>query len=69
MTIPLDKLLRICLNCGEQGPHFVPPSMGDPGMFICEANPERVEEALAVARRSAAEEPGLSSWEASNAGH
>lgn len=24
-----------CPNCGEYGPHFVPPSLGEPGMFIC----------------------------------
>lgn len=25
----------ICPNCGEIGPHFVPPSFGDEGFFIC----------------------------------
>lgn len=25
-----------CPNCGEYGPHFVPPSFGDKGFFICE---------------------------------
>jgi hypothetical protein len=25
-----------CINCGEKGPHFVPPSFGDQGLFICE---------------------------------
>ena len=25
-----------CLNCGETGPHFVPPSCGEDGFFICE---------------------------------
>lgn len=24
-----------CTNCGEQGAHFVPPSMGEPGFFHC----------------------------------
>lgn len=24
-----------CINCGEKGPHFVPPSLGDKGFFIC----------------------------------
>jgi len=24
-----------CPNCGEYGPHFVPPSFGDKGFFIC----------------------------------
>ena len=27
----------VCLNCGELGPHFVPPSLGDKGFFICES--------------------------------
>lgn len=25
----------ICINCGEKGPHFVPPGFGSGGMFIC----------------------------------
>lgn len=25
-----------CPNCGEYAAHFVPPSFGDPGFFICE---------------------------------
>ena len=24
-----------CMNCGEAGPHFVPPSFGDPGFYTC----------------------------------
>lgn len=28
----------ICPNCGEPGPHFVPPSFGDKGFFICKQN-------------------------------
>lgn len=24
-----------CPNCGENGPHFVPPSLGEPGFFMC----------------------------------
>lgn len=24
-----------CINCGEEGPHFVPPCCGDPGFFSC----------------------------------
>ena len=32
----LPPVLRGCLNCGGQGPHFVPPSFGDPGFYICE---------------------------------
>lgn len=26
-----------CSNCGEEGPHFVPPSFGDSGFFACHA--------------------------------
>lgn len=22
-------------NCGEPGPHFIPPGFGSPGMFMC----------------------------------
>ena len=36
----LDIKRGTCPNCGEKGPHFVPPSLGDPGMFVCK---ERVE--------------------------
>lgn len=25
-----------CINCGEKGAHFVGPSFGDKGFFICE---------------------------------
>jgi len=25
-----------CPNCGKPGSHFVPPSLGDEGFFICE---------------------------------
>lgn len=27
----------VCLNCGKQGPHYVPPSFGDPGFYMCES--------------------------------
>jgi ribosomal protein L32 len=26
-----------CPNCGEDGPHYVPPSMGEDGFYICAA--------------------------------
>ena len=26
-----------CINCGREGPHYVPPCLGDPGFFACEA--------------------------------
>lgn len=30
------RLLANCLKCGEPGAaHFVPPSFGDPGFFMC----------------------------------
>lgn len=25
-----------CINCGEPGPHYVPPGFGDKGFFACE---------------------------------
>jgi hypothetical protein len=25
-----------CMNCGRPGAHFLPPSLGEPGFFICE---------------------------------
>jgi len=28
-----------CPNCGGKGPHYVPPSFGDKGFFICNAKP------------------------------
>lgn len=30
----------LCPNCGKPGPHFVPPSLGEPGFYICEPAPE-----------------------------
>lgn len=29
------KSVASCLNCGGMGPHFVPPSFGDPGFYTC----------------------------------
>jgi len=29
-----------CSNCGEKGLHFVPPSLGDPGFYICKPKGE-----------------------------
>lgn len=26
-----------CPRCGGEGPHFVPPSIGEEGFFVCEA--------------------------------
>lgn len=28
-----------CPSCGGKGPHYVPPSMGEPGFFLCKENP------------------------------
>lgn len=26
-----------CMNgCGDFGPHYIPPSFGDPGFYMCE---------------------------------
>ena len=35
---PVTKIKTVrttCPNCGNPGPHFVPPSFGDIGFFIC----------------------------------
>jgi hypothetical protein len=24
-----------CIKCGAPGPHFVPPSLGDAGFYLC----------------------------------
>ena len=29
------KKSSICMNCGEEGSHFVPPSLGEEGFFMC----------------------------------
>lgn len=26
----------ICPKCGQPGLHFVPPSFGDPGFYVCD---------------------------------
>lgn len=31
----LAAMLKPCMNCGEAGPHYVPPSLGERGFFIC----------------------------------
>lgn len=28
-------LRHLCNHCGEPGPHFVPPSLGEDGFYIC----------------------------------
>ncbi len=33
-----------CLNCGEYGAHFVPPSLGEEGFFHCKKNEEWLQE-------------------------
>lgn len=30
------KVESVCLNCGKNEAHFVPPSFGEEGFFICE---------------------------------
>lgn len=41
-----------CPNCGEEGPHFVPPSLGEQGFYTCsgatEPEPERRDYYLAL---------------------
>lgn len=35
---PLARLRRgECMNCGHEGRHYVPPSMGESGFFACES--------------------------------
>lgn len=31
----VQKVNPKCINCGERGAHFVPPSFGDEGFFTC----------------------------------
>lgn len=31
-----NGLVMRCIQCGGAGPHFVPPSFGDIGFFICD---------------------------------
>jgi len=41
----MGKLLaQGCLNCGEKGPHYYPPSMGDPGGWLCEKKDNTVND-------------------------
>ena len=32
----IDSKRSPCINCGKPGLHFVPPSLGEHGFFICE---------------------------------
>ena len=34
----------ICPNCGEEGPHFAPPSLREEGFFTCEKKSTTVVE-------------------------
>lgn len=36
----------ICPKCGEYGPHYVPPSLGEAGFFVCEVQMVRKDEPL-----------------------
>lgn len=32
----VGRMVSTCMSCGERGAaHFVPPSFGDPGFFMC----------------------------------
>ncbi len=33
-----------CPNCGQPGPHFMPPSLGEPGMWMCDITPQDIAE-------------------------
>lgn len=30
--------MSLCPNCNKEGPHFVPPSLGERGFYICDAS-------------------------------
>lgn len=30
----------VCAECGKEGKHYVPPSLGEPGFFICKVAPQ-----------------------------
>jgi hypothetical protein len=36
-----DVFGGVCPNCKEPGAHFVPPSFGDPGFYICNKKEEK----------------------------
>jgi hypothetical protein len=38
------RLAAICSRCGEPGPHFVPPSLGEEGFWACVRTSEEGEE-------------------------
>ena len=42
----------ICPNCGEKGPHFAPPSLGETGFFICTKPPATIRRSDERARGS-----------------
>lgn len=33
--------MSACPNCGKEGPHFVPPSCGDAGFYLCDERIKR----------------------------
>jgi hypothetical protein len=37
LAFALPRPKRPCLNCGQPGSHFLGPSFGEPGMWMCEA--------------------------------
>lgn len=59
-----------CPNCGGEGPHFVPPSMGEPGFFYCDYVGDEMIEQEGVTRvevidhRKSSQNPGriFSAW-------
>lgn len=42
-----EKEKRKCSNCGKEGSHFAPPSMGEPGFYTCKAKEEKQKEVIA----------------------
>lgn len=47
-----------CLNCGEYGSHFAPPSLGEPGFFICKEKSDDKEEPKTYLTKEEIPHPG-----------
>ena len=52
------KTSRPCANCDEDGSHFVPPSFGEGGFFICETSKSDKGKKNGSCNREACQAPG-----------
>ena len=62
-----------CRNCGEFGPHYAPPGLGSPGVYVCERNEEKVRNfgltpSLTQEQREAREQESWDEWRARTLG-